>query len=107
MYVLMLNALSSVAARRLLRAQESRSHATLDPPPYAASGHWAVNVWAKLAPGALAQGKKWSYVLGQAGAGGWTKGEGPNKVRSVSSAWLQLLVFHVVGERPDCFLHML
>jgi hypothetical protein len=62
-------------------AQDSRSHATLLPPAYAASGRWAVNVWAKLTPGALAQGRRWSYLLGQAGEGGWNKGEGPNKVR--------------------------
>ncbi len=62
-------------------AQDSSSHATLLPPAYAASGRWAVNVWAKLTPGALAQGRRWSYMLGQAGEGGWNKGEGPNKVR--------------------------
>ena len=61
--------------------QDARSHATLQPPAYAASGRWAVSVWAKLTPGALAQGRRWSYLLGQADEGGWSKGEGPNKVR--------------------------
>jgi hypothetical protein len=56
------------------------SHATLDPVPYAASGPFAVNIWARLAQGALQGGGNYSYVFAHSGGAAVPFGAGPNHV---------------------------
>ncbi len=53
---------------------------TLPPVPYGAQGGFALNLWLKLAPGALEGGGNYSYVLAHSGAEEAELGVGPNHV---------------------------
>jgi hypothetical protein len=60
--------------------QAWRSYVTLPAVPYGATGGFALNIWIKLAPGALEGGGNYSYVLAHSGDGDEEFGVGPNHV---------------------------